>query len=645
MGNFWHGVCTEENAMGKVSWEEVYSKNPRERLKKEKHPLDILKELDQIVVRGYEEVPEEDLVRLQWYGLYHDKPRIGTFVLRIKLPGGRITPEQLKVVGELARRFNNYAELTSRQDIQLHYVRLEDVPSVFETLRGAGLFRPGPCGDTVRNITSCAVAGLDRDELFSIEGSLRELTDFFSDPSHRDYFDLPRKFKISLSACPYHCNHPELHDLAFVGALREDRAGFAVWVGGGLSSTPRIARPLGIFIPPDRVLEVALAVLDLWREDPENRKSFVKARIKYLVDRLGAEGFRERLLEKLSFQPEPLEREPEQIRRDFHEGVRPQKEEGLYYIGFPVPVGRLSGDQLLRIADFALEENLEIRISQRQNLILGNVPEERLEDTVDFMKKVGLSLNLSRTRALSTACTSDPFCNYSVGSAKEILTEIIDYLEGELGDLGDVIIGCDGCPHACAHHWLSDIGLQATHIRHPDGSIETGLNVILGGGYGRLAGVGRIVLKRATVEDTKVYLKNLLSAYRKSGKETIQEFVRELSDEDLLRVMRGGEVVTVTEEKGVRVRMMGPLTRLTGGLSELWVEAGTVRELIDKLEVLYPGVKNRLLKEDGEIKSAINVFVNEEDVKYLKGLDTELKEGDEVQFILALAGGVSDEVR
>ncbi len=631
------------NAMG-ITWEEVYSKNPRERLKREKHPLDIIKDLDQIVLKGYEEVPEEDLVRLQWYGLYHDKPRVGTFVLRVKLPGGRITPNQLRVVGELARRFNNYAELTSRQDIQLHYIRLEDVPSVFKILQEAGLFKVGACGDTVRNITTCPVAGLDKEELFNVEESFSKLTEFFSDSSHREYFDLPRKFKISLSACPYHCNHPELHDLAFVGTIKEEKKGFAVWVGGGLSSTPRIARPLGIFIPPERVLEVALAVLDIWRKDPENRKSFVKARIKYLIDRVGVEVFREKLLKELSFEPEFLEGEPEPIRREFHEGIRPQKQEGFFYIGFPVPVGRLSGDQLLAIADLALEENLTVRISQRQNVILGNIPEDRIEKVVSLMNKNGISLDISKTRALSTACTSDPFCNYSVGSAKETLLEIIDYLEKELGDLGDILIGCDGCPHACAHHWLSDIGLQATHIRHPDGSIETGLNVILGGSYGKNAGIGRIIVKRARIEDVKLYLKNLITAFRKSGKDSLAEFVRELEEEELLRVMRGGEIITVTEEKGVRVRMMGPLSRLTGGLSELWIEAQTLAQLIEKLDVLYPGVKKRILNEKGEIKSAVNVFVNEEDVKYLKGLETPLKEGDEVQFILALAGGVDNEV-
>ncbi len=641
---FWHKNCTYSYAMSEISWEEIYEKNPRERLKKEKHPLDILKEIDQMIMKGYENVPEEDLVRLQWYGLYHDKPRVGTFLLRIKLPGGRVSPEQLQVIGQLAHRFNNYAELTTRQDIQLHYIRLEDLPFVFEKLKEVGLFKPGSCGDTVRNITSCPVAGFDKDELFEIDDSIEALSTFFSDVRKREYFDLPRKFKITISACPYHCNYPEMHDLAFVGTSKGGKEGFAVWVGGGLSSTPRIARSLGIFVEPDKVLEVAKAVIDMWREEPENRRSFVKARMKYFIDRIGIEDFKKRLLKYLSFEPEFLEKEPKPVRRDFHEGVREQKQNGLYYIGFPIPAGRVTGDQLLRIADFAYKEDFKIRISQRQNIIIADIPDEKIEEVAGHMEKIGITLKISKTRALSVACTSDPFCNYSVGSAKETLIEIIDYIEKEVGDLGDILIGSDGCPHACAHHWLNDIGLQATHIRHPDGSVESGLNIILRGGYGKYAGIGKIVVKRATVEETKKYLKNLILAFRKSKKKAFVEFVRELSDEELLKIMKGEKVSFLLEEKGVKVRMMGPLTKLTGGLSELWLEAKTVKELIDKLNSLYPGVKDKLLNEKGEVKSAINIFVNEEDIKYLKCLNTELKEGDEVQFILALAGGVCDEV-
>ena len=627
--------------MGKVQWEEIYGKNPRERLKKEKHPLDIIKELDTLISRGYEKVPEEDLVRLQWYGLYHDKPRVGTFLLRIKVPAGGLTPDQLLTVGGLAERLNNYAELTARQDIQLHHIRLEDLPDLIAELRAVGLFMPGSCGDTVRNITGCPVAGVDRAELFEVGEPLRALSEFFSDPDKREYFDLPRKFKITLSACPYHCNYPEIHDLAFVGTLRGGEEGFAVWVGGGLSSTPRMARPLGIFVKPGRVLEVARAVIDLWREDPENRKSFVRARLKYLIDRMGVENFRDLLLERLSFEPELIEKEPRPIGRDFHEGIREQKQEGLYYITVPVPTGRIRGDQLLGIGEIAKEESLGIRVSQRQNLILTHVPEERIGYIAEKLEEIGFSLNVSKARCLSIACTSDPFCNYSVGSAKETLFEILNYLEERLGDLVNLLIGSDGCPHACAHHWLNDIGLQATHIRRPDGSVESGLNIVLRGGYGKEAGIGKILVKRATVEEAKVYLENLIRAFKESGGESFTEFVRGLSDEELLRVMKGEGDLSGVEERGVKVRMMGPLTKLTGGLSELWIEAGTLGELIEKIEQDYPGFRKKILNEKGEIKSAINVFVNEEDVKYLKGLDTELKEGDEVQFILALAGGAS----
>ena len=524
-----------------LTWEEIYKKNPRERLKKEKFPLDIIKELDNLILKGYENVPEEDLVRLQWYGLYHDKPRIGTFMLRIKLPAGRVHPHQLRVIGELAKKFNNYAEITVRQDIQLHYIRLEELPWVFEKLKSVNLFKLGACGDTVRNITSCPVCGIDKDELFDVEEYVQKLSSFFYDGKNRDYFNLPRKFKITLAACPYHCNYPEMHDLAFVGTYKNGRKGFAVWVGGGLSSTPRLARPLGIFIEPEKVLDVARAVIDIWRTDLENRKSFVKARIKYFVDRIGIEEFKQRLFEKLGFEPENLEEEPKPIKRDFHEGIRPQKKEGFYYICFPIPAGRISGDQLLKIADIAEENDLLIRTSQRQNIVIGNIPEEKIEKVIGEMEKIDISLNLSRSRTLSIACTSDPFCNYSVGSAKETLLDILDYLKKEIGDIGDILIGSDGCPHACAHHWLSDIGLQATYIRKPDGSIESGLNIILGGGYGKHAGIGKIIAKRVRIEDAKVYLKNLIIAFKKSGKKSFVEFVRDLDNEEILRIMKGEE--------------------------------------------------------------------------------------------------------
>jgi len=617
----------------------VFEANPRERLKEEKHPLDIILELQEIIRKGYEEIPEEDIVRLQWYGLYHDKPRVGYFLLRVKVPGGILSASQVKTVGELAHRFNDYAEITLRQDIQLHYVKLEDLPEVFYRLKSVGLFPVGACGDTVRNITTCPLCGLEKHELFDVRDGLYELERFFHNPENREYFNLPRKFKITISACPYHCNMPEMHDLAFVGTCLDGTEGFAVWIGGGLSSTPRIARKLGIFAERGKVLDVAKAIVDVWREDPENRKSFVKARFKYMVDRLGPERIKEMLLERLSFTPETLKQEPVPIRRYFHTGLGEQKQEGFYYLGVPVLGGRLKGTQLLRIGELMEEFNLSLRTTQRQNFILVDVRKEILEEVKRRLVDLGFSLDVSEVKAVSVACTSDPFCNYSVGPSKEVLLELLEYLERELGEIAGISIGVDGCPHACAHHWLNDIGLQATHLRHPNGSVETTYNLVLRGGYGRYASVGKIVAKKVPLEKLKLYLKKLILAYRASGFEDFHSFVNSKTDEELMSIM---SAEAVEEKKAVRIRIFGPLTRFSGGLSEVEVNANTVREALILLEKEFEGFKGRLFDSNGELKPFVKVFLNEEDISYLKGLETELKEGDEIMLYPALAGGSKD---
>lgn len=618
--------------------EEIIERNPREKLKVDKHPLDIMEDLPRLIRDGYDKTPEEDLVRLQWYGLYHDKPRIGYFLLRIKLPGGMLSPKQLREIGSLAKDFNDYAELTTRQDIQLHYIRLDDLPLVFKRLSSVGLFPVGSCGDTVRNITSCPVVGVDKDELFDVRECIGELESFFHNPENRKYFNLPRKFKITISACPYHCNYPEMHDLSFVGMVKDGVEGFAVWVGGGLSSTPRLARKLGIFIPKEKVLEVAKAVVDIWSEEPENRKSFVKARIKYFVDKVGVERFKEMLFERLSFTPESIKEEPVAIRRNFHVGIGKQKQEGFFYVGFPVEAGRVSGSQLIEVAELAQALNLSIRVSQRQNLILTDVPEERLEHVIEGMERIGFSLKKSIPRSISIACTSDPFCNYSVGSSKEWLLELLNYLEERIGDIGDIAIGVDGCPHACAHHWLNDIGLQATHIRHPDGSVESAVNIVLGGGYGRHASIGRIVVKRVPLPLAKEYIERLIIAYKSSGYGSFHEFIKTHSDEELLNIMQEKKVIK--EEGGkVRVRIFGPISRFFGGLSEVEVSAKTVEEALLKLEEEFEDFRGKAIDERGELKPFLKVFLNEEDVRFLQGLKTPVKEGDEIAMYPALAGG------
>ena len=278
----------------------VLKRNSVERIKREKDPLGMLGELPALIAAGYEEVPEEDFVRLKWWGLYHDKPKIGTFMLRIKLPAGRVTPTQLQAVGELSLQHGKGSgELSTRQTIQLHYLELAALPEVFRRLNEVGLTTVGACGDAVRNVTGCPVAGMAHDELFDVTPVVEDVTTFFY--GNPDYSDLPRKHKITISACAHRCNAPEINCIALVGAIRDGEPGFGVLVGGGLSSVPRLARDLGVFIRVDEALPVLRALLDAWKEDLGYRVSRVKARIKFMVDDLGAEGMRAEVERRLGW--------------------------------------------------------------------------------------------------------------------------------------------------------------------------------------------------------------------------------------------------------------------------------------------------------------------------------------------------------
>src|SRR5215510_61796 len=251
------------------SWDLVLKRNSIERLKREKFPLDILQEIPQLAARGYEHIPEEDIVRLQWYGLYHDKPKIGTFMMRVKIPSGILSPPGLRTIGEISLRYgNNSGELATRQNIQLHWIRLEAVPEIFATLEQAGLTTVCGCGDTVRNITGCPVAGLERDELFDTTPIVTEAAHFFY--GNREYSDLPRKHKITIATCPFQCNAPEINCVALVGVQepQDGRLGFAIRVRGGQTSTPRLSRHLGVFVNVAEAIPVLRAILDVWKSDP-----------------------------------------------------------------------------------------------------------------------------------------------------------------------------------------------------------------------------------------------------------------------------------------------------------------------------------------------------------------------------------------
>ncbi len=522
-------------AQPEPTWELVLRRNPVERLKQEKSPLAMLEELPALIAAGYEQVPEEDMVRLKWWGLYHDKPKVGTFMLRIKLPGGRLTPAGLRAIGDLSNRFGRgQGELTTRQNVQLHWIELAALPEVFRRLHAAGLTSAGACGDTVRNITGCPLAGLAADELFDATPVVEEAARFFY--GHPVYSDLPRKHKISIAACADRCSAPEINCIALVGVLHRGEPGFAVLVGGGLSSVPRLGRDLGVFVPKEEALEVLRAIIDAWREDLRYRVSRVKARLKFMVDDYGPEGMRAEVERRLGrrladFRLPPLDREP-----DDHMGIRPQRQPGLVSVGVPVHLGLVSGDQMVAVADLAERLGGDIRITRQQNLVLTAVSEERAEEVAGALAAIGLPLDVNRVRAASIACTGEPHCNFSVTETKSRLGDLIDRLEERFGkDVAGLKLHLDGCPHACAQHWVGDLGFQGTTARDAEGRRRQAYDVFLRGALGPRAAIARPLFRRVPSEELDEVVVGLVAGWlagRRPG-ETFRAFCDRLSDDDL----------------------------------------------------------------------------------------------------------------
>jgi ferredoxin-nitrite reductase len=496
------------------AWELVLKRNYMERLKRDKFPLDIREELPQLIEQGYEQASEEDIVRFQWWGLYHDKPKVGTFMLRVKIAGGVLSPPQLRAIGDIAARYGKgYGELSTRQNIQLHHLELAHLPDVFATLESNGLSTAGGCGDTVRNITSCPVAGIDAEELFDAATLTRETAEYFY--GNREYCDLPRKHKITIACCPYQCNLPEMHCIALIGTLHEGQEGYTVRVGGGLSTAPRISRDLEVFVPKDETRELLKAILDVWKADTRYRVSRVKARFKFMVDDYGPEGIRSAVEERLGHSLIRLPAPPSAGYTD-HLGVHPQRQPGLSYVGFPVSMGWMNGDQMHQIADLMEGYGGELRITRQQNFILSGIPNERLDEVIEAVRQIGYSLDVNPLRGSSIGCTGEPYCNYAVTETKLRLKALVEDLEATFGqDLEGLRLQLDGCPHSCGQHWLGDIGVQGTTARErgPDGAKQQAYDIYLRGGIGSRATVGTPLIRRVPSEELQDYVISLYRAY------------------------------------------------------------------------------------------------------------------------------------
>ena len=481
--------------------------NKVERIKQARHPL----EVRQAIIDTYskdlsamDEVPGE-VERLKWVGIYPQKQGGDAFMMRVKIPGGVLTPEQTEVIGGIASDFahgptpnphfgNNFLDLTTRQDVQMHWIRMQDVPEIWRRLEGVGITTVQACGDSARNVLCCPVSGLDHDEVIDAFPVAQAISAYFT--GNREYANLPRKFKISVTGCLEDCAQAEINDIGMLPARLEDGTlGFNLRVGGGLSDGPRMASDIDVFVRPEEAVEITRGIAQVFGElgDRENRWT---ARMRYLVQELGPEGFREELEKRVSVDLTPAGEDLTKRYRGDHVGVHPQKEDGsrtaqeaiapTFYVGLNVPVGRMSGEQFVEAGRLAGEYGHGVRLATDQNLIITSVPEERLDDLLAEPLLERYSPNPGAFERGVVACTGSEFCRFGIVETKVRAVEWAREMEERVGDIGQeaVRMHFSGCSASCAQPQIGDIGFRGETAKTREAIVE-GVDIGLGGSLGK----------------------------------------------------------------------------------------------------------------------------------------------------------------
>lgn len=482
------------------------------------------------------------------YSLGCDSGKESVYFLRILIPNGIISTEQFKKIAEISKKFcNGYAEITTRQDIQMHYITGENAIEAFEILEElrlttdkCGQARPIARYGDVRNIVGCPATGIDPKETLYCYPFVKKIKEVVT--GNVDFLDLPRKFKISISGCSINCVSPEIQDLGLIALKNElGQAGFIAFLGGGTGPAPRIGRPLGLFIPQDELINVIVALLEVYR-DYGKRENKALSRFKYFVDEWGVNKIRE-ALHKRGFSLGTFDQKFPEISGREHIGINPMKQMGLYYMNVPTVRGRLTYDQLVGIAGIAEEYGWhEIRLTPFQNFIITGIKREDFNVVLSKIEKLGFHFSDSPMRCMALACAQE-FCRLSVtsDSVSQRLDEIIRHLENKfsikLGSL-DIKLSISGCPSACSRYPIADIGLQA--VRHTEnGVIHECYNIYVGGGLGHSPRFGRLVEQAVDKENVKVFLEKLVSAYlcKSTSNESFSDFCKKRTLSELKVLM------------------------------------------------------------------------------------------------------------
>ena len=540
-----------------------------ERLKAAINPWAAHAEIERFAREGWDSIPPEWLnTYFRWWGIYTQGDGVGAvggkggegkavpyLMLRIRIPNGLLTSRQLATIADVAERYaRGVADITVRQNIQLHWIRIEDLPAVIRALSDVGITTLGACGDVTRNVTGCPVAGVDADEIADASPLAQAATDMLN--GNPDFYNLPRKFKISITGCRVWCSYPEINDVALT-ALRHPYTGlpgFSLRVGGGLSTDPHLAPRLDAFIPWHQALAVVKGVAEIFRDSDVLRQNREKARLKFLFLQHGwtAERFQAELERRLGEKLEPgvPEIAPEDIYRD-HVGIHPQKQDGFAYVGIAVLRGRVQAAQLRALAALALRYGSgDLRTTGMQNLLVLNVPRTRAEELGREVEGLGLRLEGSPFWRGTIACTGSEFCKIALTETKGFARHLVDDLEARLpGFEQHLKIHVTGCPNSCGQHWIADIGLEGKKTK-VDGQMVDAYYFCVGGAVGAHQATARPVGYRTAATEVPAAIERLLRVYlaeRREG-DNFRQFCAARSDEEIRTILAGEPVEAVARD-------------------------------------------------------------------------------------------------
>ncbi|MFO0774083.1 MAG: ferredoxin--nitrite reductase [Nitrospiraceae bacterium] len=462
--------------------------NAIEAIKRERDGLAVRDMLDRYASSGWESIPDEDIQRLKWYGLFLRNPTPGYFMVRVRMPGGNTTTAQLRAVAEIAATHGNgVIDITTRQQVQLRQLRIEQVPDVFACLEAVGLTTLQTGMDNVRNVMTCPVAGLGPDEIVDTTAIVRALNDeILGNPA---YSNLPRKMNVAISGCPHNCVHMETQDLALVPAyydLGHDRCpGFNVLVGGKLGSGGyRIATPLDAFVHPMEAVSLCRAVIELYR-DHGPREHRTQARLAFLIQAWGIARFREVLEGKLRKRLAPAGTDARKSAEQDHVGIFRQRQRGLNYVGLKILVGRVTADDVRRIADLADRYgNGELRLGANQTVIIPHVSDRVVGALAEEPVLARFTYNPSPLYKGLVSCVGSDYCNLAVIETKRRAVDTAKALEARLGSkLKAITMHWSGCPASCGNHLVADVGLLGKKAK-VDGKVVDAVDIYVGGRSG-----------------------------------------------------------------------------------------------------------------------------------------------------------------